>query len=87
MVRVRPMNNLEKSKSKFISIVRDCGNIVFVENDHHQITLKQPGNAKEPPRTFTFDYVFGTNCTQRAIYETSSFSLVESVIEGYNGKA
>jgi len=86
MVRIRPMNNLEKSKSKFLYVVRDCKNIVTVENNYHQISLKRPNDSKEPSRSFTFDYVFGMDCTQRAIYETSSFSLIESVIEGYNGR-
>lgn len=65
---------------------RDCENIVVVDKRLNQISLKRPKGSKEPLKTFTFDSVFGTNTTQRSIYEDSAFPLVESVIEGYNGK-
>jgi len=51
--------------------------------------LKKPGKAapgeKELPKSFVFDAVFGTESSQKAVYEEAAFSLVESVLEGYNG--
>lgn len=44
----------------------------------------KPG-SKEDPKSFTFDNVFGSESLQSYIYEETAFSLVDSVIEGYNG--
>ena len=57
----------------------------MTENDSNQVILKRSTAGNEPPKVFAFDAVFGTETTQRAIYEESAFSLVESVLEGYNG--
>jgi hypothetical protein len=65
---------------------RDCENIVVVDKKLNQIILKRAKGVKEPAKTFTFDSVFNIDTTQRSIYEDSAFPLVESVIEGYNGK-
>ena len=53
-----------------------------------QIQVKDP-NAKagEPPKTFTFDTVFGPNCKQVDVYNTVARPIVEKVLEGYNGKS
>ena len=62
----------------------------MVAGEQHQIILKRPKNmkdAKEPPKTFSFDNVFATDIAQRSIYEESAFPLIESVLEGYNGNA
>lgn len=49
------------------------------------MVLKQPGDAADG-RKFTYDYVYGVQSTQRQVYDDSAFGLVESVLEGYNGK-
>jgi len=36
-------------------------------------------------KTFTFDQVFTEKDSQQYIYEQSAFSLVEQVVDGYNG--
>lgn len=46
--------------------------------------MYKPG-SKEDPKSFTFDNVFGSESLQSYIYEETAFSLVDSVIEGYNG--
>lgn len=37
------------------------------------------------PRTFTFDVIYGEDSHQQQVYDECGFSLVESVLEGYNG--
>ena len=61
--------------------------MVSVEKDRAQITLKKSAASKDPPKTFTFDAVFPHDTAQRTIYEESVFALVESVLEGYNGRS
>lgn len=39
----------------------------------------------DKPRTFTFDMVYGADSKQQEVYDECGFSLVENVIEGYNG--
>jgi DNA replication protein DnaC len=62
----------------------DCETVVSVDAKQHQINLFKPG-TKEDPKSFTFDNVFDANSLQSYIYEETAFSLVDSVIEGYNG--
>lgn len=50
------------------------------------IILKNPKAGEgEPVRSFTFDAVFGQNDTQKHIYDVCAYSMVESVLGGYNG--
>lgn len=46
-----------------------------------QLTLDQQDVSK----SFNFDAIFTDNDKQSEIYEQSAFSLVEQVVEGYNG--
>ena len=46
--------------------------------------LTNSGDAEG--RKFTYDYVYGMSSTQRQVYDEAAFGLVESVLEGYNGK-
>ncbi len=52
-----------------------------------QVQLHKPSGSKEkiPPKTFTFDGVYYTECNTQQIYEEMCFSLVSGVLEGYNG--
>ena len=50
------------------------------------MVLKKEGSS-EVPKTFTYDYVYGIESTQQQVYDECAFSLVESVLEGYNGIA
>lgn len=45
------------------------------------------GGHGVPPKTFTFDIVFGPNCKQVDVYNKVARPIVDSVLEGYNGKA
>jgi hypothetical protein len=39
--------------------------------------VRKPG---EPAKSFAYDAVFGMDSEQKVIYESSAFSLVESVV-------
>ena len=61
-----------------------CVSVVEVDGKNNQINLIRE-ETKEQPKSFSFDYVFATDSSQSSIYENSAFSLVESVLDGYNG--
>lgn len=69
----------------YIKLILECASIVTVGSDNKQIILKKSADDKEPPKTFTYDFAFGSETSQRSIYEQSAFPLVESVLDGYNG--
>ena len=55
-------------------------------SDRGLIVVKNPrADENEPPKTFTFDAVFGSNAEQKNIYDICASSVVESVLNGYNG--
>lgn len=77
-VRCRPLSPKEvKDQRK---------SIVEVKPDRGEIIVRNPkGDPSESPKIFTFDYVYGPDALQKNIYDESAFSIVESVLEGYNG--
>ncbi len=55
-------------------------------SDRGLIVVKNPrADDSEPPKNFTFDAVFGSNAEQKNIYDICAASVVESVLNGYNG--
>jgi kinesin family protein 3/17 len=75
VVRVRPLNSKEKSNGS--------QSIIEVDRELNQISIM---NLKsQVPKTFAFDAVYETTCTQQSVYDETAFPLVESVLEGYNG--
>ncbi|XP_071040217.1 kinesin-like protein KIF3A isoform X2 [Parasteatoda tepidariorum] len=78
VVRCRPMNENEKN-SHF-------KNIVEVKPVEGTVTLSHPHASEyDPPKTFTFDTVFGTDSTQLDVYNLAARPIVDNVLEGYNG--
>jgi hypothetical protein len=50
------------------------------------ITVRNPkATENEPPKSFTFDAVFGPVVEQKHIYDVCAANVVESVLNGYNG--
>jgi hypothetical protein len=49
------------------------------------VLLQKDGNVDDN-RNFTYDFVYGIDSNQQQVYDDSAFGLVESVLEGYNGK-
>lgn len=62
-----------------------CLKIVEVDYKLNQIIIKKPDTREM--KNFTFDAVYDDDSTQQQVYDDSAFSLVESVLEGYNGKS
>lgn len=77
IVRCRPMNDREKKLN--------CKCVIDMDNGIRQVALTKPGAAELPPKLFTYDGVYFTDSTTRALYEDIAFPLVEGVLEGYNG--
>ena len=76
MVRCRPMNSREKEvKAK---------QIVHINRKTNSVNLSHP-SAENKSKNFTFDGVFDTNSIQGDVFSEAAFSLVQSVMEGYNG--
>ncbi len=76
VVRCRPMNTKEKNENR--------GNIISMDLEAGQVYIKNPSKP-EDDRGFTFDAVYDEKTIQRNFYEESCFSLIESVLEGFNG--
>ncbi|TPX38124.1 hypothetical protein SmJEL517_g00160 [Synchytrium microbalum] len=79
VVRVRPFSEKEKN----------AGHSNIVSIDHKDAVVRvvdpRPGGAAEPPKSFTFDSAFDSNCLQIDVYNITARPIVESVLEGYNG--
>jgi len=78
VVRIRPLFGTE---------IRD-GNLVAATAyaDRGQISVKNPkADDSEPPKDFFFDAVFDDKVTQKHIYDVCASSVVDSVLNGYNG--
>ena len=75
IVRMRPLNSLEKSKN--------CQVIIQIDRESNSCTIQNPKTSI--PKSFTFDSVFDIGISQQELYDETAFPLVESVIEGYNG--
>ena len=71
-VRCRPLNDDEKSHSEIVKVhVDQCSVSLF--------------KTQSEVRDFTFDHVFGPSDTQETLYNTSARTIVDNVLEGYNG--
>ncbi len=47
--------------------------------------MKPDKNSNTEPLKFTFDKVFDCNSKQAEVYNYAATSVIESVIEGFNG--
>ncbi|KAK5615401.1 Kinesin-like protein kif3b [Crenichthys baileyi] len=77
VVRCRPMNDKEKA-SKF-------NQVVSVDVKLGQIMVRNPREASELPKVFTFDSVYDCNSKQIDLYDETFRPLVDSVLLGFNG--
>ena len=77
-VRCRPMSADETRDG------RAC--IMTIDTVRGEMSIRNPkSEGSEPPKTFTFDYVYDWNAQQEKIYTDTGYPIVESVLEGYNG--
>ncbi|XP_028906144.1 kinesin-like protein KIF3A isoform X4 [Ornithorhynchus anatinus] len=77
VVRCRPFNEREKAMCYKLS--------VSVDEMRGTITVNKTDSANEPPKTFTFDTVFGPESKQLDVYNLTARPIIDSVLEGYNG--
>jgi hypothetical protein len=79
MVRCRPINKKEKENGSKI--------VINIDKSLNQVLISPEGNFKDEinSRVFTYDAVYGSDSTQREVYDEGAFPLVESVMSGYNG--
>eukprot|EP00057_Strongylocentrotus_purpuratus_P004645 XP_003729166.1 PREDICTED: kinesin-II 95 kDa subunit [Strongylocentrotus purpuratus] len=78
VVRCRPMNSKEISQGH--------KRIVEMDNKRGLVEVTNPkGPPGEPNKSFTFDTVYDWNSKQIDLYDETFRSLVESVLQGFNG--
>ncbi|XP_057314746.1 kinesin-like protein KIF3A [Hydractinia symbiolongicarpus] len=78
VVRCRPLNEKEKNMK--------CPMAVKCDEVRGSVTVNQSeSRSGDPPKVFTFDRVFGPESKQTDVYNDTARSIVESVLEGYNG--
>lgn len=58
---------------------------VVVDEIRGTITVNKLETPHEPPKTFTFDTVFGPESKQLDVYNLTARPIIDSVLEGYNG--
>lgn len=61
------------------------GQAVSVDEMWVTITVHKTDSPNEPPKTFTFDTVFGPESKQLDVYNLTARPIIDSVLEGYNG--
>ncbi|XP_031175415.1 kinesin-like protein KIF3A isoform X1 [Sander lucioperca] len=77
VVRCRPFNQKEKMMSHKQAVI--------VDENRGTITVNKLETPHEPPKTFTFDTVFGPDSKQLDVYNLTARPIIDSVLEGYNG--
>ncbi|KAG7261061.1 hypothetical protein CRUP_007855 [Coryphaenoides rupestris] len=77
VVRCRPLNQKEKMMGH--------KQAVSVDEIRGTITVNKLESLHEPPKTFTFDTVFGPDSKQLDVYNLTARPIIDSVLEGYNG--
>ncbi|KAM6471784.1 kinesin-like protein KIF3A isoform 1-T1 [Liasis olivaceus] len=77
VVRCRPFNEREKAMCYKMA--------VSVDEMRGTITVHKTDSSNEPPKTFTFDTVFGPESKQLDVYNLTARPIIDSVLEGYNG--
>ena len=60
--------------------------VPLVDEMRGQITVQKNSKSSDPPKTFTFDTVFGPDSKQVDVYNLTARPIVDSVLEGYNGE-
>ncbi len=79
VVRCRPLNEKEKMMGHKRSVT--------VDEIRGTISVSKLDMTSEPPKTFTFDTVFSPDSKQLDVYNLTARPIIDSVLEGYNGKS
>ena len=58
-----------------------------VDHKRGEMLVSDPKADKgEVPKSYTFDFTYEPDCKQEDVYNETAYPIVESVLEGYNGK-
>ena len=76
MVRCRPFNQKEKDQG--------CKSIIDINVEGRSVQINKPGD-EAANKSYTFDGAYDDKTQQKLFYEDCCFSLVENVLEGFNG--
>ncbi|KAN0028672.1 hypothetical protein ACTFIV_010521 [Dictyostelium citrinum] len=71
--RFRPQNKLE--------LAQGGNSIVSISSENDSVTV----NGSESNHSFSFDYIFPSNTTQRDVYDHAAKPVIEDIMAGYNG--
>lgn len=78
VIRCRPFSSQEMQDSRILAVeVSPSRGEIIVKNTKSDLT---DGN-----KVFTFDMVYDFQSKQEQIYQDTSYPIVESVLDGYNG--
>jgi len=69
IVRCRPMNTREKDLK--------CNCVINMDSERGGCAITNPGDAKAPPKHFTFDGSYFIDSTTENIYNEIAYPLVE----------
>lgn len=74
--RFRPLNEKEKALGAL-----HCHELL----DDKTLSIKDKDQKDKEPLKFTFDKIFDVNTNQSEVYSYAAASIIDSVIEGFNG--
>lgn len=77
IIRGRPMSTKEINENR--------SNIINISLENKSISITNPNDPNREPKTFSFDEVYDELSQQKKIYDDVGYSLVESVLTGFNG--
>ena len=77
-VRTRPLSSSEES--------RGSASCVTSNDRNASVTIANPdGKATDAPKTFTYDFSYGSDSTQPSVYSDLGAPLIGRALDGYNG--
>lgn len=85
VVRVRPFNSKELAQADTRDVVSvvDTERLIFDPKPRHTVA-HNPGAHRYRDTMFSYSHVFGTESTNRMIYEDTGRRLIRPVLDGYN---
>ena len=72
-VRCRPLSKKE--------LADGYQKVVDVDSDNGQISVTNP-KSNQKPKSFTFDYAYGEDSSQKQVYDQCASQIIKSVLEG-----
>ena len=76
VVRCRPMSKKETKEGR--------KSIIVIDNEARSVSIRNPDDENEPPKTFTFDASYDDKTQQRIFFDKSCSCMIEGALEGFN---